>query len=248
MEVFDSHFHIIDYRFKVVENHGYRPPEFTTLDYKAATCDLNVIGGAIVSGSFQAFEQEYLKSALMAMGQGYYGVANIPSSITDPEIQRLSESNIVAVRFNLVRGGSEGLDHLEYLSNRLYNDFGWHTELYVDSKDLKALRKILISLKAFSIDHLGLSKAGQEELLYWADKGVKIKATGFGRIDFEPIELMKRIYKVNPDALMFGTDLPSTRARMPFSKRHMEWIKENFDPPELKRIFSLNAQNWYKKG
>ncbi len=57
MKIFDAHFHIIDYKYPVVENNGYLPPEFLTDDYFTAAKKINVVGGAIVSGSFQAFDQ-----------------------------------------------------------------------------------------------------------------------------------------------------------------------------------------------
>ncbi len=64
MKLFDSHFHIIDYDFPAKENNGYMPPSFKVNDYLNYTQQLNVVGGAIVSGSFQGFDQDYLISAL----------------------------------------------------------------------------------------------------------------------------------------------------------------------------------------
>jgi len=75
---------------------------------------------------------------------------------------------------------------------------------------------------------LGLSKEGLLGLYYWAEKGEKIKATGFGRIDFDPILAMKKIYEINTMALLFGTDLPSNRAQKPFPGKDIDLIKDNF--------------------
>ncbi len=247
MKIFDSHFHIIGYNYPVIPNHGYLPPEFTIDSYRSSTKDFEVVGGAVVSGSFQAFDQEYLKNALNQLGSNFFGVANIPYDIQDEEIRELSNHRVTAVRFNLKRGGSERIDHLEPLSKRLFDDFGWHSELYVDSKDLPDLRTVLAKLNHFTIDHLGLSKVGFRELLYWAEKGMKIKATGFGRIDFDPIEPMKKIHEVNPNSLMFGTDLPSTRATRPFSIEDIHLIQDNFDRTDQEKIFCTNAQEWYSK-
>ncbi|MEQ9365853.1 MAG: hypothetical protein RIF32_16540, partial [Leptospirales bacterium] len=67
--IFDSHLHIIDPRFPLIANQGYLPGYFTTLDYHSQAADLkqstgdNIVGGAIVSGSFQAFDQSYLEAA-----------------------------------------------------------------------------------------------------------------------------------------------------------------------------------------
>jgi hypothetical protein len=49
---FDAHFHIIDPRFPLEENQGFLPDAFTCQDYLKRTKKWNVIGGAVVSGSF----------------------------------------------------------------------------------------------------------------------------------------------------------------------------------------------------
>ncbi|WP_206367791.1 amidohydrolase family protein [Sphingobacterium chungjuense] len=149
------------------------------------------------------------------------------------------------MRFNVKRGGSEKIEHIEQLSNKLYEEYGWHTELYIDSKDLKELKPVLQSIPKFSIDHLGLSKEGLDDLYYWVDKGAKIKATGFGRINFDPIPTMKKIHQINPHALLFGTDLPSTRASVPFSEKDAQLVAENFSADDLELIMFKNAQAWY---
>ena len=105
MKIFDAHFHIIDPKFLLVANNGYLPTEFTAEDYINRTDNYGITGGAIVSGSFQAFDQEYLIDALKTLGNDFYGVANIPATISDEELERLDNANIRAVRFNVKRGG-----------------------------------------------------------------------------------------------------------------------------------------------
>lgn len=67
--VFDGHMHIIDKKFPLVENNGFLPDEFTSNDYLTCTKTFNSVGGAIVSGSFQQFDQTYLLDALEKLGQ-----------------------------------------------------------------------------------------------------------------------------------------------------------------------------------
>ncbi|NOZ83768.1 MAG: 2-pyrone-4,6-dicarboxylate hydrolase, partial [Epsilonproteobacteria bacterium] len=67
-KVFDSHFHIIDKNFPLVPNQGYLPDNFSVEDYKKRTENYNIVGGAVVSGSFQAFDQTYLLAALKKLG------------------------------------------------------------------------------------------------------------------------------------------------------------------------------------
>src|SRR5260370_27263799 len=109
----DAHCPIIDPRFPLVENQGYLPPAYTVDDYRAAASPLGVTGGAIVSGSFQAFDQDYLVDALARLGPSYVGVTQFPATTSDETILDLARRGVRAVRFNLHRRGSEGNEALE---------------------------------------------------------------------------------------------------------------------------------------
>ncbi|MGH1486006.1 MAG: amidohydrolase family protein [Cellvibrionaceae bacterium] len=244
--LFDTHMHIIDKRFPLVSNNGYLPEEFTCQHYLNRVSSYQLSGGVIVSGSFQAFDQTYLIDALKTLGPSFVGVTQLPASVTDNEIEQLNNVGVKAVRFNLKRGGSEGLAHLESMARRVFDICGWHVELYVDSKDLEALYPSLITLPSVSIDHLGLSKAGFDYILRLAEKGINIKATGFSRVDFDVASALKAIYQVNPTALMFGTDLPSTRAPSVYSDNDFLMIVETLGEQAAENILSKNAMAFYR--
>lgn len=247
MTIFDAHFHIIDNEFPIIENQGYMPPTYNVSDYEKDTANFNIVGGAIVSGSFQGFDQGYLLKALKQLDPAFCGVTQLPFTTTDEEIIDLNRQGVKALRFNIKRGGSEGLEQLDYFARRVHSLVGWHSELYIDAKELPAIESTIAALPAVSIDHLGLSTEGLPHLLRLVDKGIHVKATGFGRVSLDVSEALKEIYKVNPDALMFGTDLPSTRAKRPFSHTDMELIKELFDETAASKILYENALNWYRQ-
>jgi len=247
-EIFDSHFHIIDSRFPLVPNQGYLPDEFTSADYLRAVGNYNLAGGAIVSGSFQAFDQTYLITALAELGPRFVGVTQLPASVPDEEILSLDEAGVRAVRFNLRRGGSEGVEQLESFARRVHVLAGWHVELYVDSRELEGLSPVLSRLPAVSIDHLGLSREGFTPLLRLVEKGVRVKATGFGRVDFDVRASLREIHSAHPGALMFGTDLPSTRAPRPYSDEDLLLVMDVFDDADLKKVLCGNALTFYRPG
>ena len=53
------------------------------------------------------------------------------------------------------------------------------------------IKDIILELPQVSIDHLGLTKEGFEDLKDLVRNGVYVKATGFGRIEVDPYKLLK---------------------------------------------------------
>ena len=245
-ELFDAHLHIIDNRFPLVPNHGFLPEAFTCADYLNRMQGYTLLGGAVVSGSFQGSEQAYLLHALARLGPSFVGVTQLPATVADDELLRLNTLGVRAIRFNLQRGGSEDIRHLEHLARRVHEVVGWHVELYADARELADLFDTLVSLPAVSIDHLGLSRAGFATVVRLAEKGVKIKATGFGRGDLEVGRALRDLYAANPEALMFGTDLPSTRAARPYTEADYALVRDTLGEAGATRVFFANALMFYK--
>ena len=243
--IFDAHLHIIDPAHPLVENNGYLPGPFRVENYLERILGLGIAGGAVVSGSFQAFDQEYLVQALRALGPSYVGVTQLPDTVDDDEILRLDDAGVRAVRFNVRRGGSASLASLDSLARRVYDVAGWHAELYIDSRSLDEVNEVIQALPAVTIDHLGLHSEGLPALLRLVEAGVKVKATGFGRVDLDPGAAMKAVMEVNPGALMVGTDLPSTRARRPFLDADLELVAHVLDPVMLPAVLWGNAADLY---
>ncbi|MFI7484021.1 amidohydrolase family protein [Kocuria sp. M1R5S2] len=243
--VFDAHLHIIDPAFPLVENDGYLPPAFTVEQYLRRTAGLGIAGGAVVAGSFQGFDRTWLVAALERLGPGWAGVAQLPGSVTDQEILALDAAGVRAVRFNVRRGGSVTPEQLDRLARRVHEVAGWHAELYIDSRDLPQLSGTLARLPAVSIDHLGLHEDGLPDLLPLVERGVKVKATGFGRVRLDPARAVAAVLAVDPTALMVGTDLPSTRAARPFADADLDLVRRVVPPEHLHGVLWGNAAAFY---
>jgi len=244
--LFDAHFHIIDPRFPIVENNGYIPDPFTCNDYLQRNERVQLIGGAVVSGSFQAYDQTYLIDTLKELGQKYVGVIQLAPIVTENELINLHQAGVRAIRINLKRGGKEQLQSLEEMAKRVFEIVGWHVELYIDSANLSDLYQILINLPAVCIDHLGLSKVGFNTLLKLAEHNVRVKASGFGRVDFDVVTALKELYSINPKCLMFGTDLPSTRSPRSYHDSDIKLVAEAFESEAVNNILCKNALEFYK--
>ena len=231
LAVFDSHLHIIDPRFPLVANQGFVPEPFTVDDYLGATEGLGVVGGAVVSGSFQAFDQAYLLDALQRLGPGFVGVTQLPAGMKDEEVLALDAAGVRAVRFNLRRGGSLDIE----LALRVHELAGWHAEVYATGADLLAHEPRLLAIPRLVVDHLGLDS---DALPVLRRLGCMVKATGFGRVD---LDVEATLRALDPSKLMFGTDLPGTRARRPFEPADLDLVAA-IAPQAL----AENALAWYR--
>lgn len=206
----DAHVHVIDPAYPLTANNGYVPEPFTIGDYRARTSGLGVEGGAVVAGSFQGLEQEYMVDALAGIGPGLAGVIQLSPDVFDRRVLELDAAGVRAVRFNLYRGGSAGLEDLGARARRVHDLAGWHTEHYLDAADLPELAGLLASLPSVSIDHLGMTAEGVPHLLRLVEKSVRVKADGFGRVDLAPSDVVPRVMEVDP-----GRSWPPRTCRRP---------------------------------
>jgi predicted TIM-barrel fold metal-dependent hydrolase len=244
--LFDSHCHIIDHRFPIVPNQGYTPPNFPLEDYLARAKPLGVVAGAVVSGSFQANDQTYLMDILPKLGPSWVGVTQIPNDYPDAEIVKLGQLGVRAVRFNVFRGRIESVDEIAALATRCHSVAGWHSEIYADAAALKPHVDKLAKLPKFSIDHLGMNGEGLPVLLDLVAAGWKVKATGFGRVKMDVPKVLEAVAKKSPDALVFGTDIPSTRAARPFEAADIGLIERVLGMELAQKAFWDNPLALYR--
>ncbi|WP_280221970.1 amidohydrolase family protein [Nocardia neocaledoniensis] len=242
--MFDAHVHIIDPRYPLIENEGYLPDPYTIADYRKRMAHFDVRGGAVVSASFQGTDQSYLKAALAALGEGWVGVTRLDLDASDEEILELDRAGVRALRFNLKRAAAD-ITQMTVQALRAHELAGWHVELYIDGQMLASLQPVISKLPALSIDHLGMSEEGLPYLLDLVDRGARVKATGFGRVDMDVAETLRRIHAVNPGALMFGTDLPGTRAGRPFEDADVDLICQVVGA-DLHAVLEDNARAAYR--
>lgn len=245
-KIFDSHCHIIDPRYPIIENQGYIPPPYTLNDYRQQTVPLGVSSGAIVSGSFHGFDQSYLKATLAILGPQWVGVTQVPNSITDQEVLELTNLRVRALRFNIFRGRVDSVDEIVSFANRVHQLGNWHAEIYADAAALAPHVAKLSKLPKIVIDHLGMTEKGLPVLLDLVDAGACVKATGFGRVNMNVPKMLEAVARHSPNALVFGTDLPSTRAKRPFDVSDITLIKDVLGKSLSDLVFWNNPRNLYR--
>ena len=123
---------------------------------------------------------------------------------------------------------------------------GWHAEIYADAAALAPHVARLSALPQIAIDHLGMTEAGLPVLLDLVAAGCKVKATGFGRVQMDVPRALERIARADPGALVFGTDMPSTRAKRPFAPEDIDLVEKALGPELAQRAFWSNPLELYR--
>ena len=93
---------------------------------------------------------------------------------------------------------------------------------------------------------LGMTQAGVPVLLDLVAAGCKVKATGFGRVKLDVPATLEAVARKSPDALVFGTDLPSTRAARPFQPVDIDLVEKVLGPELAQKAFWNNPVALYR--
>ena len=91
-----------------------------------------------------------------------------------------------------------------------------------------------------------MTEKGLPVLLDLVDAGACVKATGFGRVNMNVPKMLEAVARRSPNALVFGTDLPSTRAKRPFDVRDITLIKDVLGKSLSDLVFWNNPRNLYR--
>ncbi|NUS44416.1 MAG: amidohydrolase family protein [Mycobacteriaceae bacterium] len=251
--MFDAHVHIIDPRFPLIANEGFVPAPFTIADYTARMgSELSgspyggVVGGTVVSGSFQGTDQTYLTAALAELGPSWVGVTQLPLNATDDDILALDAAGVRGMRFNLRRAAIDIVAMTQH-AIRAYDLVGWHVEMYVDGSTIASLEPVVAKLPLLCVDHLGMSEEGLPTVLRMVERGLRVKASGFGRLEnLDIADALTRVHAVNPGALIFGADLPAARAARAFRRQDIDLIADVVGD-DLPRVLADNALDFYRR-
>jgi predicted TIM-barrel fold metal-dependent hydrolase len=238
--VFDAHFHIFAAAAPLPGHDGFIPDRFEVADYRARVAALGVTGGAVVAASTQGHDPAPLIEAAEALGEGFCVVARASPEQDEAALAWLAARRVRGLRYLLHRGDSWSLPALVEHAREAAR-FGLHAELYADAATLAPHVQAIAALPAVVLDHLGLTEAGLPTTLALAARGVRVKATGFGRVALDVPRALERLAAI-PGCLMAGTDLPSTRARRPFADADLALLRSLAGEDAL----SANARAFYR--
>ena len=120
-------------------------------------------------------------------------------------------------------------------------------------------RYVVVDIDRVAASRFGLNIADVQEVVSTAVGGMQVSQTLEG-LERYPINLryprelrdnpqaLREIHATNPEALMFGTDLPSTRAERPYSDSDFGLVIEALGADAAREVFHGNAARFYRSG
>jgi D-galactarolactone isomerase len=151
----DTHMHIFDARFPLAPTAVMKPAESPVSEYVTVCRRIGIERAVVVQPSGYGTDNSCTLAAISALGSNARGIAVVPESVPDAELDRLTKAGIRGVRFHMFPGGVLPWESLEPLAARVL-PFGWHVQVQLDGRLLPDHEAVLRRLPGtLVIDHVG---------------------------------------------------------------------------------------------
>src|SRR5207302_2759508 len=161
----DCHNHIVgpQAKYPMAAERTYTPPEAPVSQLRALREQLGVARNVIVQPSFYGFDNSCLVDALGELGTSARGIAVVPQSVSDAELQRLWRAGVTGVRLNLATAGIRdpqvAIDAINSFAPR-FAPLGWHIQINTNLPLVAAIAPAISTLKVpVAFDHMGNLRA-----------------------------------------------------------------------------------------
>jgi 2-pyrone-4,6-dicarboxylate lactonase len=178
----------------------------------------------IVQSGCHGFDNSVVADAIADKGGAYRGVALLPLSVSDAELERLTRQGFCGVRFNFMAhlGKAAPIAEVVALTPRLA-DIGWHLQIHPQASLLEGMIPALKqSAVPVVIDHmaridasLGLEQPAFQALLglmeddrFWVKVSGCERASRAGSPYADAVPFACTLVERFPDRVLWGTDWP----------------------------------------
>ncbi|MFZ4285614.1 amidohydrolase family protein [Variovorax sp. HJSM1_2] len=222
----DAHVHVFGpaEKFPYAEARSFTPVDAPKEALFALHRMLGIRRCVIVQSAVHGFDNRAVEDAIASGGGRYLGVALLPLSVSDAELQRLAAAGFRGVRFNFMRHlqASAGIDEVLAFSQRLA-PLGMHLQVHFESALVHVLGERLVrSAVPVVIDHMGRVDAalGPDHADFVALRRLlqnplfRIKVSGVDRVAAGPayyaqgVALARLLVQDAPDRCFWGSDWP----------------------------------------
>jgi D-galactarolactone isomerase len=227
----DTHIHIYGppETYKLAPTCPFPPPLALVKDYTGVMRRLSMERSVVVQPAAYGKDNACTLDAVGQLGiDKTRAVVVVDDSVTDPELDQLTQAGARAIRFHMLKGGVLGWDIIEHMADRV-KAFGWHIQLQLDGRDLPEKQATIESLPStVVIDHTGkfLEPVAPDHeafkvLLRLIDTGrfwVKLSApyetSKAGPPDYADVGVLaKELIKRAPERMLWASNWPHPSAQ-----------------------------------
>ena len=151
----DCHMHAYDTAYPLAPSATFVPPHAPMGDYLAVQQALGLSRVVVVQPTAYGFDNRCTLAAVAALGQRARGVAMLPATVSQAELQQLHAAGIRGVRVMMLAGGLASWDDLPTLADKV-RPWGWHLNVQFDGREFEQRLPLLRGLNLpLVIDHQG---------------------------------------------------------------------------------------------
>jgi 2-pyrone-4,6-dicarboxylate lactonase len=229
----DAHCHVFGpgKRFPYAKERTYEPMDAPKENLAALHKHLGFERAVLVQASCHGTDNSAMLDALSSSKGAWRGVAMVPHTVAQIELQRLHAAGVRGIRYNFVKhlgGGTTPLDVVQGMIARIA-PMGWHLQLHLDADNIAEMREFLRKLTLpFIIDHMGRVQArlGMEQPAFrqllelmkdnqnaWVKISGPERVSASGKPFYDAIPFAQALVKAAPDRVLWGTDYPHPNVR-----------------------------------
>ena len=263
----DTHVHVIGpvAQFPLNEDRSYTPPDAPLADFLALQDTLGINRTVVVHPSCYGMKLDVTEDAIVRMGDRARGVAVVPTSISDGELDRLDGIGFRGLRYTTLLRGGATVDDIATMAARIER-LGWHIQMFIDgATQLDDMAPFLRGLPVdVVIDHMGhfpqdagVDHPGFRTLLdlvrggrCWVKLSGAYRASHVGAPWDDMPPYAEALIDARADRMVWGTDWPHPMLwdrPMPDAADLLDWVTTwGVDDATLHRILVDNPAELYR--
>jgi D-galactarolactone isomerase len=147
--------HIFDARFPLAGKARRQEPDALVSDYRVMQQRLELQRVVVVQPTAYGRDNRCTLQAIAELGEGARGVAVIDNTVSDTELEQLTQAGMRGVRFRMLEPPELTWEMLEEMAARVAA-FGWHVQFQIDGRDFAQCEALLRRLPcALVVEHIG---------------------------------------------------------------------------------------------
>ncbi|MDA0239941.1 MAG: amidohydrolase family protein [Proteobacteria bacterium] len=257
----DTHMHIYEPGYPMAQTATLAAPDAPLSKYLEVKKRLGLERTVIVQPTTYGTDNRCTLEAMAKLGDSARGVVAVDTTVTDEELQALTDKGVRGIRCHMLPGGALPWEIMDEMAARV-NAFGWHLQLQMDGSEFPDRLDHLLTLPCpIVIDHTGRfhnpvppDHEAFKALLRLVDNGAWVKLSGpnivskTGRPEYQDVGLLaKALVAASPDHMVWASNWPHPGEIPPPDEGALldlllDWVE---DDATRNRILADNAAELY---